>query len=235
MYAEDIGIVIKYRSYSEKYFIVSVFSNEKGKLNGLVYRSKSSMAQPGDIVNFSLKARLETHLGRMNLEIKKSNSSLQFIDSLRVYAIQSLLEILYITLPEHHPYPNLWQKTVDTFQNFYTVQDCLKAYCLYELFLLEELGFGLSLDVCAVTGKTENLTYVSPKTGRAVCETEAQPYIKKLLKLPIFLIDQNYQPTKEDILKALALTGHFMKNHLVPNQKLPNARHELIQTIFKNN
>lgn len=234
MYLEGTSIVIKYRTYSEKYFIVSIFSSEKGLINSLVYRSKSAMPQPGDIVKFSLKARLETHLGRMQLEIKKSNSALQFTDSLRVYAIQSLLEILHTTLPEHHPYPTLWNKVTDTFKNFYTIEDCLKSYCLFELFLLEELGFGLTLDICAVTGTSQNLKYVSPKTGRAVCESAAQPYITKLLKLPSFLVDMHAQPTKDDIINSLSLTGHFLQNHLLANQRLPHARNELIRVVLKN-
>jgi DNA repair protein RecO (recombination protein O) len=235
MHLEDIGIVLKYRPYSEKYFIVSIFSNQKGMLNSLVYRSKNALPQPGDVVNISLKARLETHLGRVTLEINQSNSALQFLDKFRVYAIQSLLEILYITLPEHHPYSNLWQNTVEIFQKFYNLENCLKAYCLFEVYLLEELGFGLSLNTCAVTGTAQNLAYVSPKTGRAVCTTAAQPYITKLLKLPSFLIDQNAQFTKEDIVKALELTAHFFNNHLLQNKKLPAARSELIQNIMKNN
>ena len=37
------------------------------------------------------------------------------------------------------------------------------AYLRWELLLLEELGFGLDLTRCAVTGATEGLAYVSPR------------------------------------------------------------------------
>ena len=38
----------------------------------------------------------------------------------------------------------------------------------FELHMLSELGFGLELDSCAVTGTCDELIYVSPKSGRAV-------------------------------------------------------------------
>ena len=40
---------------------------------------------------------------------------------------------------------------------------------------------------CAATGATEDLAYVSPKTGRAVSRAAAGPYKEKLLELPAFL------------------------------------------------
>jgi DNA repair protein RecO (recombination protein O) len=234
MIIEDTAIVIKYRTYSEKYFIVSVFSNATGRINGLTYRSKTAMPQPGDIVKFALKARLETHLGRISLEIHKSNSALQFTDSMRVYAMQSMFEILYMALPENHPYPILWEKVTQTIQNFYNINDALKAYCLFELSLLEELGFGLNLSCCAVTGTTQNLSHVSPKTGRAVCTDSAKPYINKLLKLPSFFLDHNADCTNEDMFTALTLTAHFIQNHLLPNKPLPTSRSEIIKKLLKN-
>lgn len=234
MIIEDTAIVIKYRTYSEKYFIVSVFSNTTGRINGLTYRSKTALPQPGDIVKFSLKARLETHLGRMRLEIQKSNSALQFTDSLRVYTMQSMLEILYMALPENHPYTSLWGKVTQTIQNFYNADNALKAYCFFELFLLEELGFGLNLSCCAVTGTTQNLSHVSPKTGRAVCTDAAAPYINKLLKLPSFFLNHNADFTNEDMLAALTLTAYFIQTHLLPNKSLPTSRSELIKKLLKN-
>ena len=38
----------------------------------------------------------------------------------------------------------------------------------FEAGLLEDLGFGLDLSRCAVTGTMDDLVWVSPRTGRAV-------------------------------------------------------------------
>ncbi len=228
---EDTGIVLKYRTYSEKQLIASVFTQQRGRVDGMITRTKSSMPQPGDIVTVIQKARLEQHLGTLKIETKQSHSSLQFCDSTRVYALKTMLEILGSLLPEHHPYLNLWNKVNETLQLFYDPLKAIKAYCLFEVLLIEELGFGLSLDSCAVTGGTEKLTHVSPKTGCAVCYEAALPYIDRLLTLPEFLINKNCEPTEADFVNSLLLSGHFLVHHASHHKPLPVARQELIQKL----
>lgn len=228
---EDSGIVLKYRSYSEKQLIASVFTQQRGRVDGMVTRTKSAMPQPGDVVSVNQKARLEQHLGTLKLETKQSHSSLQFCDATRVYALKTMLEMLGVLLPEHHPYQNLWNKVNETLQLFYQPTEAIKAYCLFEVLLIEELGFGLSLDSCAVTGTTKNLTHVSPKTGCAVCYETALPYIDKLLTLPEFLINKNCEAEEADFVNALLLTGHFLVHHASHHKSLPTARQELLQKL----
>lgn len=232
MYLKDIGIFLKYKAYSEKFFIVSIFSRDNGKIEGIIPRAKSSVPQPGDVVNFSQKSRLETHLAQIKIEVEKSNSALLFLDSLRAYILQSMLEILCKSLPESHPYPKLWHYTLQTLEDFKDINIALKKYCLLELEMLTELGFGLNLKECAVTGISENLSHVSPRTGRVVCDSIAQPYIDKLLKLPEFFISENASIINIDYVYALNLTGYFLRNHLLPDHKLPTCREELIKTLI---
>src|SRR6185503_1139791 len=79
------------------------------------------------------------------------------------------------------------------------------ALVRYELLLLAEMGFGLDLDRCAVTGSNDDLVAVSPKSGRAVSAAEAEPYAGKLLPLPAFVRDGGQAPWPE-ILEGLDLT-----------------------------
>ena len=228
---EDTGIVLKYRTYSEKQLIASVFTRQRGRVDGMVTRAKSAMPQPGDICLVHQKARLEQHLGTLKLETKQSHSSLQFCDATRVYALKSMLELLGTLLPEHHPYPNLWTKVEETLQLFYKQGEAIKAYCLFEVLLVEELGFGLSLNVCAVTGGTKNLTHVSPKTGCAVCYDAALPYIGRLLVLPDFLINNQSSSAESDYVNSLLLTGHFLVHYASYHKPLPLVRQELLQKL----
>lgn len=228
---EDIGIVLKHRTYSEKQMIASVFTKQRGRVDGMITRTKTSLSQPGDICAVHQKARLENHLGTLKLETKQSHSSLQFCESTRIFAFKSMLELLVLLLPEHHPYPVLWEKVENTLQLFYQKDEALKAYCLFEVYLLEELGFGLSLKACVATGVVNNLTHVSPKTGGAVCYEAALPYINKLLVLPSFLIDETQIPTQLDYVNALLLTGHFLSHHASHHKPLPVARQELLQKL----
>lgn len=229
---EDNGIVLRYRNYSEKQLIASVFTENHGRIDGMINRAKSSISQPGDFVKVHCKARLEQHMGTLKLETQRSNSNLQFLESTRVYALKSMFEMLSTLLPEHHPYEKLWQSTNETILLFYNAHEAVKAYCFFEMVLIEELGFGLSLDVCAVTGRKENLSHVSPKTGRAVCYEAARPYIAKLLPLPKFLTHSDNEPESiTDYLLSLQLTGYFLLNHIVHNRILPIERNELIMKL----
>lgn len=228
---EDTGIVLKYRPYSEKQLIASVFTRQYGRVDGMITRTKKAFPQPGDICSLHQKARLENHLGTLKLETKQSHSSLQFCESTRIFAFKSMLELLVLLLPEHHPYPVLWEKVGQTLQLFYQKEEAIKAYCSFEVLLLEELGFGLSLNACVATGTRENLTHVSPKSGGAVCYEEALPYIDKLFVLPGFLLDKEQAPSQVDCIDALLLTGHFLSHHASHHKSLPLARQELLQRL----
>ncbi len=52
----------------------------------------------------------------------------------------------------------------------------------WEALLQADLGFGLDLTACAVTGETAGLAYVSPRTGRAVTEAAAGTWTGRLLR-----------------------------------------------------
>ena len=91
--------------------------------------------------------------------------------------------------------------------------------------LLAELGFGLDLERCAVTGDRTGLAWVSPRSGRAVTAEAGEAWKDRLLALPGFL---SGAPgfTPGDISDGLALTGHFLARHIAGpvDRPLPAAR-----------
>jgi DNA repair protein RecO (recombination protein O) len=95
----------------------------------------------------------------------------------------------------------------------------------WEMGLLDELGFGLDLSKCAATGSEDELHFVSPKTGRAVCRQAAQPYLDKLFSLPAFLRGANDMQVG-DVLAGLKLTGYFLERHVFGPRAIamPQAR-----------
>jgi DNA repair protein RecO (recombination protein O) len=103
-------------------------------------------------------------------------------------------------------------------------------YIQLELELLTQLGFGLDLRSCAATGVTENLKYVSPKSGRAVSEEAGLPYADRLLLYPN--LDEN--SGVQDIKDGLRLTAYFLNNHFFTehNKKLPAVRERLEAKIY---
>jgi DNA repair protein RecO (recombination protein O) len=106
----------------------------------------------------------------------------------------------------------------------------------WELALLRDLGFGLDLGTCAATGTTEDLVYVSPRSGRAVSAAAGEPWRERLLDLPPFLMQDGTEPRDiGDILRGLRLAGHFFERHHFAIQvaKSPAARDRLIQALSR--
>jgi DNA repair protein RecO (recombination protein O) len=103
----------------------------------------------------------------------------------------------------------------------------------FEAGLLDELGFGLDLSRCAVSGGADDLIYVSPKSGRAVSREAGAPYRDKLLKLPPFMLSSQGGLGEGDVGEGLALTGHFLERNVFGplNRPLPPARVWLIERL----
>ena len=104
----------------------------------------------------------------------------------------------------------------------------------YELLLLAELGFGLDLDSCAVSGTIDNLVAVSPRSGRAVSAAEAEPHVGKLLVLPTF-VREGGSASWEDIRDGLELSGHFLSRDVLAGRPagLAEARSRLTERLFR--
>jgi DNA repair protein RecO (recombination protein O) len=106
-------------------------------------------------------------------------------------------------------------------------------YARFELGFLAELGYGLDLVRCAVTGETENLAFVSPRTGRAATHEAGAPFADKLLRLPPFVSDPDANVAEGDVADALALSGYFLENRIfdAAGQGAPDARRRLIEAL----
>ena len=138
-------------------------------------------------------------------------------------------------LPEAQPYPRLHSALdglLDAIEAAPAASGWGAALVRYELLLLAELGFGLDLETCAVSGSDDDLVAVSPKTGRAVSAAEAEPYAGKLLRLPRFVREGGAADWR-DILDGLALTGHFLMRDVLTDRAAPvgEARGRLVERM----
>jgi len=137
-----------------------------------------------------------------------------------------------MALPEREPHAQVY----DGFGVFLAAlehEDVSPAlYVSWEAGLLNDLGYGLDLDTCAVTGVVDDLTHVSPRTGRAVCREEAAPYLAKLLQIPGFMQGSGtIEPG--DIAMGLALTGYFIDRRVLwpIDKQLPEARARMMAEL----
>lgn len=232
------GIILKAKRHGETSWILSIFSREKGRHLGLGRSSPKSLSllQPGNRVHAEWSARLSEHLGQWKLELLGAPFARLRNHPLRLSILTSTLLLLDHLLAERHPYPEIYEALQTLIQKLespsFTEEETLKDYCYFEVFLLEQLGYALDLTKCGATGQTEDLTYVSPRTGRAVCQEAAAPYVSQLLHLPLFLKDPQEIPQPKDLQNALYLTGYFLAKHFF-DSKLPEPRERLEEEIRK--
>ena len=232
----DHGAVLTCRPHGETSAIVEVFTLAHGRhagvVRGGVSRKMTPHLQPGTDVAVAWHARLEDHIGTYTVEPLHSRAAV-YSDRLALAGLNAITALLSYALPEREPHPRLHAQSTG-------LLDALGgagwevAYLLWELALLEEMGFGLDLDRCAVTGQSDGLAYVSPKSGRAVSRAGAGDWVDKLLPLPPVLLGQPAEPG--DIAAGLRTTGYFLEKHLGHGQRdraLPAARERLAALLSR--
>lgn len=228
------GLIIGVRRHGETSVIAEVVVEGRGRHLGLVRGGRSAKLaatlQAGNLVQLTWRARLEEHLGTFTIELIRARAAEHIADRAKLYASQLLCDHLRL-LPERDPHDRLLGLAVQALEGEKSPLELGAILASFELILLDELGFGLDLSSCAVTGATENLSHVSPKTGRAVCLDAAAPYIGRLLELPPFMIGKGTIRGPRDIAAAFALTGHFLDLHVwLPRQlDLPATRAPLVE------
>jgi DNA repair protein RecO (recombination protein O) len=228
------GLLIGVRRHGETSVIAEVMVAGKGRTMGLIRGGRSTKLaatlQAGNTVQVSWRARLEQHLGTFAVELIDARAAELITDRIRLYACQLLCDHLRL-LPERDPHDRLLGLAVEALDDK-SKHDLGVELARFELTLLDELGFGLDLSTCAVTGTTEDLTHVSPKTGRAVSREPAKPYCDRLLALPQFLIADALADT-QDIAHAFRLTGHFLHMHVWDPRQIdpPTSRDTLIEAL----
>lgn len=179
----------------------------------------------GNVVEVQLSSRTETQLPQAAVELVHSRGSL-LSEPLPAAAIEWATVLTATALPEGQPYPALYQGLeglLDAIEAAPSASGWGAALVRYELLLLAELGFGLDLERCAVSGSKDDLVAVSPKSGRAVSAAEAEPYAGKLLPLPRF-VREGGRASWPDIVQGLDLAGHFLLRDVLTDRSRPVAQ-----------
>lgn len=228
----DDGIVLAVRPHGESSAILEVLTRLHGRHAGLVRsgasRKSKAAFQPGNSLHLVWRARLNEHLGNFAAEPVRSRAGLIIEHREALAGLNAFSTMSSAVLPEREAHQSVFEAAeflldaiaADDFAHWGPL------YVRWETGLLEELGFGLDLSHCVVSGATDDLEFVSPRSGRAVSRAAAAPYKERLLALPPFLLaSQNAAPIA-DIRAGLRLTAHFLLERVLrPHGKeLPAAR-----------
>ena len=231
------GILLSSRRHGESAAIIDVFTEERGRHAGVVRggasRKIAPILQPGAQLDVSWRARMEDHIGSFQVELLRSRAAVAMSGRMALAGLNAVTSLLSFALPERESHPNLYRQSEQLLDLL--GQDAVwpLAYLQWEMRLLEETGFGLDLSTCAVTGSTDDLIYVSPKTGRAVSRDGAGEWADRLLALPPCLLGEGEMEDSE-IAMALGTTGYFLEHKLAPalgHKPLPDARLRFMELL----
>jgi DNA repair protein RecO (recombination protein O) len=232
------AIVCALRAHGEHGAVVRLMTAEHGLQAAYVRGARGRRMRPvliaGNLVSATLSARTDNQLPQATVELTHSRAPL-LGEPLPAAAIEWATALTATALPEGQPYPRLYSALdalLAAIEAAPSASGWGAALVRYELLLLAELGFGLDLERCAVTGSTDDLVAVSPRSGRAVSAGEAEPYAGKLLPLPSF-VREGGTASWADIADGLDLTGHFLMRDLLTQKSavLGEARARLVDRL----
>ena len=256
------AIVLDVRPYGEGDALATVMTEAHGAHRGLARggasRAQAGVWQAGNLAQVRWVARLSDQLGSFTAELIHPAAALAMDDPLALALLTSACAVAAGALADREPHPRVFAGLLGLIARLSGDPGAgiapLAELVRWEAGLLAELGYGLDLAACAVTGATEGLAFVSPRTGRAVTAAAAGAWKERLLPLPPFLTQDPALPPLPlagegapvspspasgrgsffaDCRDGLALTGHFLARDAfgLHHKPLPQARAMLYDRV----
>ena len=222
---DDAGFLLSKNRYSENSLIIEIFTQNHGKVSGIVFGGTSkkikNYLQIGNQLHVNFYSKSVNRTGYFKIEIFKVFSPIYFDYPKKLNCISSAMNLIKILTAESQSSNNVYQLITD-FYKILTKSDWLKQYIFWELKLLSILGFNLDLKnmVSKKLINDKTLYIVESSTEKKV--------------VPNFLIenDDNLK-SQNELLDGLKLVGDFMdKTILKPNNiNFPISRNQFINSL----
>jgi DNA repair protein RecO (recombination protein O) len=228
----DDAIVLSVRAHGETSAIAEVMTRSHGRHLGLVRggasRRMKPNLQPGNTLHLHWRARLSEHLGSFTVELGRARAGELMEGREALIGLNAFSQVATAAMPEretHEAVFDVGEILLDAMMDD-GIAHWGALYVRWEAGLLDALGFGLDLTHCAATGATDDLVYVSPRSGRAVSRAAGAIYKERLFALPPFLLGSQNAVTRDDIAAGLKLTGYFLLDRVLAphNKDMPKAR-----------
>ena len=211
---EDEGYLLSKKKFRENAIIISVFTQNFGKINGIVYggtsRKIKNYLQIGNKIFIMHNAKNRNKLGYLKTEIINPISPRYFNDKKKSYLLLSITELLNSLLPDEENYKNIYLSLNNLIKNLEN-KNWPIIYSFWEVNLIKELGFGFKTEK---TSSTEDL--ISINIDNVV------------YKVPKFIVNEEIPEnfSKKTINQALSFTRNLLLNKFfLPNNLfLPRSR-----------
>jgi DNA repair protein RecO (recombination protein O) len=212
----DDAIVLSVRPLGESGAIVEALTRAHGRHMGLVRggasRKMKPVLQPGNTLHLVWRARLNEHMGSFAVELARARAGELMDGRESLIGLNAFNAVAAAAMPErevHEPVFEVGEILLDAMMEN-GIAHWGALYVRWEAGLLDALGFGLDLTECAATGTTDDLIYVSPRSGRAVSRAAGAIYKERLFALPPFLLGSQNAVTPADVAAGLKLTDYFL-------------------------
>ena len=222
---DDKAYLISKNRYSENSIIAEVFSENHGKISGIIFGGTSkkikNYLQIGNKIHINYNTKSPTRIGYFKIDIIKALTPLYFDDNQKLSCISSAMNLVKLLTAEAQSNKEIFI-LIDRFFEILTFDSWIKEYIFWELELLKLLGYDLELK-----SRVEK-EIIDKKVNYFVQSTTE----KKII--PNFLIDKNYENVDLKILlRGLKLvTDYLEKSILKPNNlNPPNSRTHFVNLL----
>jgi len=222
---DDAGYLISKSRYSENSIIAEVFTENHGKISGIIFGGTSkkikSYLQLGNKIHINYKTKSPTRIGYFKIEILNALTPLYFDESKKLLCITSAMNLIKLLTAEAQSNKEIFI-SIDNFFKILKSQEWIKKYIFWELELLKLLGYDLALKNIVekeIVGDQINY-YVKSSSEKKI--------------VPNFLIDENNDNIDlKNLLNGLKLVSDYLeKSILKPNNiSLPSSRLDFVNLL----
>ncbi len=236
---QDEAIIISVRKFSENKLLLKVLTKNYLLKMGIVsipYSKNLQLYQPGNVVFVDANAKDVESLCKFHLE-PLGNTIARVINRPKIVvlinSVTSLIaEVFALESIESN---KLFYQLYNFLNSIDNEENMLAQYVYLEMEILAMAGFGMDLQKCAVTSSTDNLLYISPKSGKAVSKNAAEGFENRLFKMTKFFSNKIVEI--EDIVESLEITGYFIEKFIYCPRKIamPEVRKLMINMLSRKN
>jgi DNA repair protein RecO (recombination protein O) len=222
---DDSAYLVSKNRYSENSIIAEVFTENHGKISGIIFGGTSkkikNYLQVGNKIHVNYNSKSVNRIGYFKIEILKALTPLYFDENQKLSCITSAMHLIKLLTAEAQSNKEIF-KLIDKFFEILTSNSWIKKYIFWELELLKLLGYDLEL---------RNMV------EKEVNDNEINYYVKSSTEkknIPNFLIDENNLDVNlKNLLKGLKLVSDYLeKSILKPNNlNLPTSRTDFINLL----